>query len=507
MKKKLIYIVLIPFLILTLFPQHTAVQAEEDQLAEFSVVNEIIYDIFVDRFNNGGQKPSDQIDLDDPLAYHGGDIVGIIDKLNHLQTLGFTTISLSPIMENAPGGYHGYWIEDFYSVETEFGQMEDVIKLVEEAHKRDIKVMLELVTNYVAKSSPLVEQYPDWFVEVDVEPIPATEWLHEVVAFDQTNPAVQDYLIDVAKFWVEETGIDGFKLHAADQASPEFLERLTTELKVNDPYFFIIATTLQGNRDMEHLHDIEYIDAIANDRVYEKMNEVFMQVDKPVSELSELRADNASTRDLLYIDNILTPRFSNNFAEQGRNAVTTWTMALSYLYFTKGVPIIYQGSEVPMYGPGFPENQYLVDYTSGDPDLEKVYERMSAIRQQFPSLARGDMEELAVDHGFSLWKRTLGNEEVYVAINNDSESRYVTIPSLGPDFQLRGLIHDDTVRENENGEFVIGLDRETAEVYMIEQNTGLNWGFISFVAGVFIIFIGFIIFLSRKQKQRERNQS
>ena len=87
------------------------------------------------------------------------------------------------------------------------------------------------------------------------------------------------------------------------------------------------------------------------------------------------------------------------------------------------------------------------------------------------------------------------------------ESRYVTIPSLGPDFQLRGLIHDDTVRENENGEFVIGLDRETAEVYMIEQNTGLNWGFISFVAGVFIIFIGFIIFLSRKQKQRERNQS
>src|SRR5690625_4595066 len=138
MKKIMIYMCMIPFLLLSIFPQGIKVEAEEDQLAEFSLANEMIYDIFIDRFNNGGQNPSDQIDIDDPIAYHGGDIIGVTDKLSHIETLGFTTISLSPVMENALGGYHGYWIEDFYEVESEFGRMEDLIQLVEEAHGRDI---------------------------------------------------------------------------------------------------------------------------------------------------------------------------------------------------------------------------------------------------------------------------------------------------------------------------------------------------------------------------------
>lgn len=369
---------MIPFLLFSLF-SHSDVQAEGE---EGSLADEIIYDILVDRFNNGGQAPSDQIDIHDPLAYHGGDIIGISNRLDQIQQHGFTAISLSPIMENALGGYHGYWIEDFYNVETEFGHMDDLKKLVEEAHGRDIKVMLELVTNYVATSSPLVEENPDWFQEVTVEPIPATEWLNEVMVLDQSNPEVQDYLIDVAKFWMEETGIDGFKLHAADQSDPEFIERLASELKTENPNFYLIATTLQGNEDVNHLYEIDQLDAIANEQLHQKMNDIFIQPEQPISELTDFRGENISNRDLLFVDNINTARFSNNFAEQERNAVTTWTLALSYMYFTPGVPIIYQGSEIPMYGPGFPENQYLVDFTSADPDLEKVFERLSAIRKQ-----------------------------------------------------------------------------------------------------------------------------
>src|SRR5690625_257209 len=115
-----------------------------------SLQEEIIYDIFVDRFNNGNQKLSEQVDLDDPLTYHGGDIEGVTKKLDDIQAHGFTTISLSSIMENAPKGYHGYWIEDFYNIEEQFGSQEDLQELIEEAHKRDMKVIFELVTNYVA---------------------------------------------------------------------------------------------------------------------------------------------------------------------------------------------------------------------------------------------------------------------------------------------------------------------------------------------------------------------
>src|SRR5690625_4814446 len=76
-----------------------------------SIKNEIIYDIIIDRFNNGQQAASEQVDIHDPYTYNGGDIKGITLMLDTIQEHGFTAISLSPPMENAPKGYHGYWIE------------------------------------------------------------------------------------------------------------------------------------------------------------------------------------------------------------------------------------------------------------------------------------------------------------------------------------------------------------------------------------------------------------
>src|SRR5699024_5015854 len=164
-------------------------------------------------------------------------------------------------------------------------------------------------------------------------------------------------------------------------------------------------------------------------------------------------------KELLYVDTITSPRFSNNFADHGRTAATTCDLALAYLYFSPGVPMIYQGSEIPMYGPGYPENQYLADFTSADPDLEKIFSKMASIRDQFPSLARGEIEEMATNEGLSLFKRTYENEIVYVAINNDSKSHTVEIEGeeLTDEVQLRGLLHDDTIRQSDEGKFLIGM--------------------------------------------------
>src|SRR5699024_6784055 len=126
-------------------------------------------------------------------------------------------------------------------------------------------------------------------------------------------------------------------------------------------------------------------------------------------------------------------------------------LALAFLYSTPGAPIIYQGSEVPMYGPGFPENQYLVDFTAADQDLEKIFEKMAVIRDNFDAFAYGDYEEIKTDEGMSLFKRTYEGETLYIAINNDSQSRSITIEGLSSDLQLRGLIQDNTVRENKDG--------------------------------------------------------
>src|SRR5699024_12806647 len=124
--------------------------------------------------------------------------------------------------------------------------------------------------------------------------------------------AVQDYLFNVAKFWMEETKIDGIKLHAADQSSPEFLTMLTEDLKKKDPNFYFIATTLQGDADVSSLIDNQNIDAIANEQFYESMNEVFMQPDEHVSKVCEQTDLTEEFRDLLYVDNLNVEPFLKN---------------------------------------------------------------------------------------------------------------------------------------------------------------------------------------------------
>src|SRR5690606_35253489 len=121
-------------------------------------------------------------------------------------------------------------------------------------------------------------------------------------------------------------------------------------------------TTLDGNGTIEVTENMKF-DAIENNFVFEKMNEVFTEVDRPVSDIYEAW-EKSKKQNLIYIDNKDVARFSNNVAENGRNTLTIWKMALAYMYTTQGVPIIYQGSEIPMYGPGFPESQLLLQFHS-----------------------------------------------------------------------------------------------------------------------------------------------
>lgn len=493
--KKVLLFLMIPFLLFII-----PVQAK----ASTSLQEEIIYDILVDRFNNGDPTLSEQVRIDDPLAYQGGDLVGITDKLDRIKKLGFTTITISSILENAPDGYHGYWIEDFYNVEEQFGTINDLKKLIEEAHGRDIKVVMELATNYVAKTHPFVNDSSKetWFKENTVEPIESTTWLNDVAVLDQENEEVAQYLIEVAEFWMDETDLDGFKIHAADQSSPDFLEKLTATIKEKDPDFYLLAHLLTDEH-LQQVKDISHFDGIENRHMLEKMNEVFTQIETPISILYDERNDESDERDILLLDNPHTARFSNNFADMGRNAVTTWKLALGYMYTMPGIPMIYQGSELPMYGPGFPYNQELVLFNSTDPELEESFERIAALRNEFPVLQYGDVEQLGSNGAFSLFKRTYEDETMYIAINNDSESRAVSITGIESDKQLRGLLGDNIVRENKNGEFKVGIERESVEVYIIEDNKGFNWWLIGFVVGVFALFVAVIVHLSRKQAKRE----
>ncbi|MFY7867917.1 MAG: alpha-amylase family glycosyl hydrolase, partial [Exiguobacterium sp.] len=180
--------VVLVLLSLLLFP--TIVGAKEAATWE----QERMYFIMVDRFVDGNPDNNEQVDKDDPKAFHGGDIRGVIEKLDYIESLGFTSIWLTPVFENMPDGYHGYWIKNFYNIDPQFGTKEDLQELVQEAHKRDMKVILDFVVNHVGPNHPWVEEKPEWFHEQlpivfwkDQEQV-ETHWLFDLPDFKTEDP-------------------------------------------------------------------------------------------------------------------------------------------------------------------------------------------------------------------------------------------------------------------------------------------------------------------------------
>lgn len=469
---------------------------------EKSVKEEVIYSIMVDRFNNGDQTIDKQVDLEDPDAYHGGDIQGIINKLDEIKANGFTTISLSPIMANAPNKYHGYWIEDFFKVEEQFGTIDDMKKLVSEAHDRGIKVVLEFVTNYVAPTHPLVNDpaKADWTKETTLQD---TQWLDETVTLNQANPDVRDMLFKAATFWLEKTNIDGYKLHAIDQSSPAFLTDFVEHVKSVKPDIYLLGDVLKDGQLSEEYLDLG-IPLIENVPVKKSIVDVFSNVGTPVTDIYDTWTDTGKREGLVYVDNAYTDRFTHEVVEGHLNPLTTWKLALTYMYTSPGAPLVFQGTEIPMDGHTTEKVLEMVQFNSGDDKMKDFLEKISAIRTQFPVLSYGDFNLVDTNGALSVFKRSYEGETMFIAINNDTETKTVSVKDVPEGMQLSGLLGDNIVRENEQDAYKIALDRESVEIYTIQENEGLNWVFIGVVVGIFAIFVIAIVILSYKQRKRER---
>ncbi len=118
--------------------------------------DEVIYQLLTDRFANGDPRNDFRVRPDAMAAYHGGDWQGVIDRLGYLEALGVTALWISPIVRNVDqdagvDGYHGYWAQDFTRLNPHFGDLATLRRLVDEAHARGMKVILDIVTNHVGQ--------------------------------------------------------------------------------------------------------------------------------------------------------------------------------------------------------------------------------------------------------------------------------------------------------------------------------------------------------------------
>lgn len=167
-------------------------------------------------------------------------------QLDRIKDLGADIIWLMPIHEiglkNRKGSLGSpYSVKDYYSVNPEFGTLEDLKSFVDAAHEKGMYVILDWVANHTAWDNPLVTEHPDYYerdYKGDFRPTPWWDW-SDIIDLDFNNPEVREYMTEAMKYWVEEANIDGYRCDVAGFVPLEFWNNVRSELDTIKPVFML----------------------------------------------------------------------------------------------------------------------------------------------------------------------------------------------------------------------------------------------------------------------------
>lgn len=502
MKKTLITLILIFFLVITSLPAHAETEKEDRRWQD-----EAIYSIMVDRFFNANTNNDKEVNTLDPLAYNGGDFQGVIDKLDYLKEMGFTGIRLTSIFDNTAGGYHGYWVNDFYKPDEHFGSMKTFNKLVQEAHERDMKVVMDFVTNNVSREHPWVidSSKQDWFHEkqeinntVDQDEL-ENVWVNGLPDLNQDNPEVKAYLLDAAKWWINKTDIDGYSLPDVNHVPVSFWSDFSKEVKSEKENFFLLGITSPNSTvDLEKYEDAG-IDSLTDYQQSEELRNVFASTNKTFSPLNDNKVQKPELQPQFF-DNENTTRFTQDIVTNKHFPGARWKTALTYIYSTPGIPVVFYGSEIALNGGEIPDNRQPMNFRT-EKELIDYITKLGDLRNQLPSLTRGSMEMLYEKDGMAVYKRVYQDETAIIAINNTSKSQNITLNNeqIEGDKELRGLLNGDLVRSNGN-QYDLIIDRDESEIYVLTEKSGINLPLVGSLVVVYILFMIFILKIRRRRR-------
>ncbi|MFJ7728080.1 alpha-amylase family glycosyl hydrolase [Neobacillus sp. NPDC097160] len=505
---KKITLILITLLFISALPAQAAIEKKERLWQD-----EAVYSIMIDRFNNGDINNDIDANAKDPNVYNGGDFQGIIDKLDYIHDMGFTAIRLTPIFDNAKNGYHGYWVNDFYKTDEHFGSIKTFQKLVKEAHKRKIKVLIDFVTNNTAATHPWVNDSSkqDWFHQKqeisDHNNQQSLEngWVDGLPDLNQDNPEVKKYLIDAAKWWIKKTDVDGYSLPEVNHVPLSFWTDFSNEVKKEKKDFFLLGVTSENTSiDMNQYQSVG-IDSLFDYSQSEKLRKAFATTNQPFSPLYSAFDSSQKNSGLManFLDNEYTVRFTNDIVDERQFPGSRWKTALTYLYTTPGIPLFYYGTEIALIGGEVPDNRRQMNFRT-EKELIDYITKLAEQRKQLASLTRGTMEMLYDKGGMVVYKRVYKGETSVIAINNSTKSQKVilTEEQLAGGKELRGLIGGDLVRSRDH-QYILIVDRDISEIYVLTEKSGIKTSLIVSLVIVYILVGIFLFFIIKRRKNKK----
>lgn len=356
--------------------------------------SDVFYLIMPDRFANGDTSNDatpntlESADRNNPNGRHGGDLAGVISKLDYLQNLGVTTIWPTPLWESnhAKNTYHGYACTDFYKIDPRYGDNPLYKQLAEECHKRGLKLVMDVVPNHCSISHPWTQNPPlkDWIhpsPKASGRTLAISAWNDPYVSekdfnlnkdgwfsalmpdLNQNNEKVLRYLAQNAIWWIEYAGLDGLRVDTYPYCERSQIAKWTKAITNEYPDLNIVGEVWQPHtasvaywqKDARNYDGYNsYLPCVMDFPLMDAMQEAFAK-DKPNRERLLNKLYGSLAQDYLYAhpDNILT--FADNhdterFATSIGKDIELYKSAMGFLLTTRGIPQLYYGTEIMMNG-------------------------------------------------------------------------------------------------------------------------------------------------------------
>jgi glycosidase len=464
----------------------------------------VLYFAFVDRFQNGttANDGSPIPNVPTEKNYQGGDFLGVTQKIEegYFNELGVNTIWLSVPLDNADiaglgrdgtnySAYHGYWPKNLEETESRQGSLAELQALVEAAHTKGLKVIVDYAMNHVHSSSPVYTQHPDWFwpnqngggncVCGQGCGWDGAEgkrcWFEDYLPdFNFTVAAARDFSVSNAIDWIEKTGIDGFRLdavkHIEDAWITDLRARVTAEIEpVSGQHFYMVGETFTGDKGtIAYYVKPTMLDGQFDFPMRAELVRTVLMRQGSMSDLAGFLDANDGYYGAgimsTFVGNHDVPR-SIHFAEDAPKWADPWAdgkgtkpaqptsqsayerfaTSLAIIFTLPGVPLVYYGDEIGLAGGGDPDNRRFMQwsgYNAGQTFLRERMKTLAAIRADHPALRRGTRTTLSSTNDTLAYRLQDGSDVVVTLVNrSDSTQSVQGVPGGSFVDELDGSTH------------------------------------------------------------------
>lgn len=339
--------------------------------------SDLIYFVMTDRFADGDpDNNSEETQPNDPAKRHGGDFAGILERLDYIEAVGATAIWLTPVQTNTLNGYHGYWINDFLGIDPHLGSLGELKSLVQEAHAREIKVILDVVANHTGYDSDILINNPSWFHDEQTihnfnnRQERENGWLSGLPDFNQEVAEAADYLIEAALWLIEASEIDGMRLDTVMHVPTDFWQTFSARIRAVDPEFYLLGEAYSYQPSVIKYYQQFGLDGMLNYPLYDALRQSYARAGDASAIKSAILADQAldfHERNGNFLDNHDNTRFMSYLMRVDESSARErYLQALNLIMTYEGIPLIYYGTEIAMEGQEDPDNRRDMDFSHWD---------------------------------------------------------------------------------------------------------------------------------------------